>query len=103
MNGEKTEEVKKKDKIDVDVLKRYTERIENSPTQKIVREIDSIKWSFKIFHGNYNELIKPLKILEDEPEAMKLWDAKKQKELYRVFEEIGRCLLYTSPSPRDRS
>ena len=93
MDEEKTEEVKNKNKIDFDVLKKYTERIENSPTQKILKEINSIKWSFKIFHGNYNELIKPLKILEDEPKAMKLWDAKKKKELYRVFEEIGRLLF----------
>ncbi len=77
----------------VDLFKYHMDRIRNAPEQNIVREIDSIKWSFKIFHGNYVQLINILKALEDKPESIKLWDVKKKNELYQVFEEIGRLLF----------
>jgi hypothetical protein len=77
----------------LDVFGEYMERIRSAPEQEIIRKIESIKWSFKIFHGNYIELIKPLRVLEDRPESIKLWDVKKRRELYRVFEEIGRLLF----------
>lgn len=89
----KKDNIEKGNRRDVDILREHMDRIENAPEQKIIREIDSIKWSFKIFSGNYSELIKPLKMLEDSPEAIKLWDVKKKKELYRVFEELGRLLF----------
>jgi hypothetical protein len=77
----------------VDIFAENMRRITDAPEQKIVREIDSVRWSFKIFHGNYLEMIKPLRMLEDRAEAIELWDIKKQKELYRVFEEVGRLLF----------
>jgi hypothetical protein len=80
-------------KKDVDIFAEYMERIRNAPEQEIISEIGFIKWSFKIFHGNYIELIKLLKVIEDRPESIKLWDVKKRRELYRVFEEIGRLLF----------
>lgn len=79
--------------MDADILKQYIDRIQNAPEQEIIRAIDSIKWSFKIFRGNYDELIKPLTLLEDKPEAIKLWDVKRKEDLYRVFEEAGRLLF----------
>ena len=81
----------KKNKFDV--FGEYMERIRTAPEQKIIRGIDSIRWSFRIFYGNYIELIKLLKVLEDRPESIKLWDVKKRGELDKVFEEIGRLLF----------
>lgn len=93
MNNIKQDNIKGKNNKGVDIFREYMDKIQNAPEQKIISEIDSIRWSFKIFHGNYIELIKPLKILEDSPESIKLWDVKRKKDLYRVFEEIGRLLF----------
>jgi hypothetical protein len=79
--------------MDGDILKQYIDKIQKAPEQEIIREIDSLKWSFRIFHGNYHELIIPLKLIEDRPEAIRLWDVKRKKDLYNVFEEIGRLLF----------
>jgi hypothetical protein len=81
----------KKNKLDM--FGEYMERIRTAPEQNIIRGIDSIRWSFRIFYGNYIELIKVLKVLEDRPESIKLWDVKKRGELDKVFEEIGRLLF----------
>ena len=45
---------------------------------------------------------KVLKILK--PDVLCLQETKCPNELfpYEVFQEVGYCLLYTSPSPRDR-
>jgi hypothetical protein len=80
-------------KKDVDIVAVYMERIRNAPEREIISGIGFIRWSFKIFHGNYIELIKLLKVIEDRPESIKLWDVKKRRELYRVFEEIGRLFF----------
>ncbi|MEQ4487476.1 MAG: hypothetical protein AAC993_01400 [Dehalococcoides mccartyi] len=79
--------------MNVDILKQYLDKIQSAPEQSVIREIDSLKWSFKIFAGNYVELIKLLKFLEDRPESTKLWDVKRKQDLYRMFEEIGRLLF----------
>jgi hypothetical protein len=79
--------------MNIDSLKQYLGKIQNAPEQNIIREIDSLKWSLKIFVGNYDELIKPLKLLEDRPETVELWDVKRKQDLYGVFEEIGRLLF----------
>jgi hypothetical protein len=81
----------KKDKLDM--FGEYAERIRTAPEQKIIRQIDSIRWSFRIFYGNHIELTRLLKVLEDKPESIKLWDVKKRGELDKVFEEIGRLLF----------
>jgi hypothetical protein len=71
-------------------LKALVDEITNSPEQALVIEIDSVRWSFRMFQGNYYDLVKPLEILEEKPEAIKLWDIKNKQNLHRTFEEIGR-------------
>ncbi len=84
----------KGNKKEVNVLREYMDRIENAPEQRIIREIDSIKWSFKIFGGNYSELIKPLKILENSPKAIKLWDVKKRKDRRERGRWCRKCITF---------
>lgn len=73
-------------------LKAIVDEATNSPEQALVIEIDSVRWSFRMFHGNFYDLVNPLKILEETPEAMKLWDVKNRQKLHRTFEEIARLL-----------
>jgi len=79
--------------MNVEILKYYTDKIQNAPEQKIIQEIDSLKWSYRIFHGNYKQLLDFLKVLEDKPQTMVLWDVKRRKDLVTVFEEVGRLLF----------
>ena len=43
--------------MDTEILKQYIERIQNAPEQQRIREIDSLRWSFKIVRGNYDEYL----------------------------------------------
>lgn len=93
MSTDNDKNAKEKTDEQFDVLKSLTDAVENSPEQALIYEIESIKWSFRIFRGNFLELVGPLKLLEEKPEAIKLWSVDKKKELYRVFEEVGRLLF----------
>jgi len=77
----------------VDVFNYYTDKIRNAPEQKIIQEIDSLRWSFGIFHGNYGQLVKLLTLLEDKPQTIALWDVKKRNELHIIFKEVERLLF----------
>jgi len=77
----------------IDIFNYYTDKIRDAPEQKIIQEIDSLRWSFGILHGNYDQLIKLLTLLEDKPQAISLWDVKRKKDLHIIFEEIGRLLF----------
>jgi hypothetical protein len=79
--------------MNVEIFKYYTDKIKNSPEQKIIQEIDSLRWSFGIFHGNYDQLVKLLTLIEDKPQTIALWDVKKKKELHILFVEVGRLLF----------
>jgi hypothetical protein len=77
----------------------FFDKISKAPEQKILQEIDSIRWSFEIFYGNYQQLANMLGLLEDKPETISLWDEKKRKELHAVFSELGRLVFnYLSAS-----
>lgn len=73
-------------------LKALVDEITNSPEQAVVEEIESIRWSFRMFQGNLSDLVRPLKSLEESPQAIKLWLVDHEQDLYRLFEEIGRLL-----------
>lgn len=57
---------------DFESLMALVDSITSSAEQAVIREIDSIQWSFKVFRGNLLDLVRPLKILEEQPEAIKL-------------------------------
>jgi len=79
--------------MNVEIVKYYTDKIRNAPEQKIVQEIATLRWSFRIFYGNYKELLNFLTLLEDKPQTIALWDVEKRKDLLAVFREIGRLLF----------
>jgi len=79
--------------MNVEILKYYTDKIQNAPEQKIVQEIASLRWSFRIFRGNYKELVDFLTLLEDEPKTIALWDVKRRKDLLVIFRHIARLLF----------
>jgi hypothetical protein len=76
-----------------ELFKNYMDRIRHAPEQRILQEIDYLRWSFGIFHRNNNQLINLLMSLEDKPESIALWDVNKKIDLNLVFEEIGRLLF----------
>lgn len=76
-----------------ELLEARMEAIRNSPEQALMHELDSMKWSFKIVHGNYSDLMRPVELLEEKPEAIKLWAVENREELHRMYEEIGRLLF----------
>ena len=64
-----------------------------APEQRVVWAIESLRWSFEIFAGNYRELTQSLVRLEHNLDSSALRTVETREELNRVLGELGRLLF----------
>lgn len=74
-------------------LDALADDVDSSREEDLRHEIQLVKWSFKVFQGNFFEIDNMLRSLEESPEMAYLWEGGTHRaELHRAFEEVGRLL-----------
>jgi len=68
------------------------EQFENSPERALFIQLEALRGSYRMFTGNYRELIDLLDIVENPVVAIPLKDAKRRAESLKVLEAITRLL-----------
>ena len=90
----------------------FTQQLDNPEDQLLFKQIHKAEWEHKIAIHPFFELLKRNKSVHEYSEQAQYeliyFDAfgpKKQPDMWttNVFGQLYNCLLYTSPSPRDRT
>jgi hypothetical protein len=70
----------------------FMEELKNSPERALFLKLEALRASYRVFAGNYSELLRLLNIVENPEVAIRLKDVKRRAESHKVREEVTRLL-----------
>jgi hypothetical protein len=68
------------------------DELKNSPERALFLKLEALRASFRVFAGNYRELLKLLNVVENPEVAIRLKGVERRAESHKVLEEITRLL-----------